>query len=306
MSINLSIIIGEHNEAKEFVLKMISQVAQLPYKKELIFVTSSNFSEFYSKFGKMDNYKFPVSVIGGADSCGAGRNVGGSAASGDTLLYMDCHVCFSPESVYRLLKTLDQHPDAIVAPALRPVSFPGCDVEGGMAHGVAFEFSNDGVFQWKWLPADRTDKEFPVPFVCGCAFSMNKSTFDVLNGMGGFLVGHQGLSFEEEASMRLWRMGNHSYSEPRAVFGHLFKGFQNKPQWDSHSTAGFYRGRVLGFYVNVFNKDLWNQIEPMLIKAWGDEYYKNLEWAKTNFGWLRAQMKPYANRIDEGYFLRVK
>jgi len=303
----LSIIIGEHNEDPLFLKKMINQVSLLPYKKELIFATSSKFSDFYSTFGRMDNYKFPVSVIGGADSCGAGRNAGGFMASGDTLLYMDAHCCFTPSAVDRLLKTLNEHPDSIVAPALQPVEFPSCVPAGGLAHGVAFEFSKDGgVFQWRWLPADRTDKEFPVPFVCGCAFSMKKSTFDVLNGIGGFLVGHQGLSWEEEVSMRLARMGNLSYSEPRAIFGHMFKGYENRPKWDTHSVSGYYKTRVAGFYVNVFDKDLWNQIEPMLIKAWGDEYYKNLEWAKTNFGWLRAQMKPYANRIDERYFLRVK
>lgn len=40
----LSVIIGEHNEAPEFIHKMVSQVALLPYKKELIFATSSKFS----------------------------------------------------------------------------------------------------------------------------------------------------------------------------------------------------------------------------------------------------------------------
>lgn len=306
MSVELTVIIQEHNEAVSYVHHMISQVSLLPYDKELIFVTSSKFRDFYSKFGRLDNYKFPVSVIGNIQSCGAARNNGGSAASGDTLLFMDAHVCFPPSAVDRLLQTLNAHPDAVVAPAIQPIDFPSCKIEGGLAHGVAFRFSEGKPFEWVWLPADRTDREFPVPFVCGCAFSMKKSTFNVLNSMGGFLAGHMGLSFEEEATMRLWRMGNPAYIEPRAVFGHLFKGYQNKPQWDNHQKSGYYMTRAAGLYVNIFDRDLWNQIEPILIKAWGNEYFKNMEWAKTNFRWLKAKMQPYANRIDERYFFRVE
>ncbi len=301
----ISIIIGEHNEAREFVLKMISQVSQLPYEKELIFATSSRFSDFYAKFGKMDKYKFPVSVIGGADSCGAGRNAGGQMASGDTLLYMDCHVCFTPEAVSRLIATQKAHPDAVVAPALQPVEFPSCEPAGGKGHGVAFRFVNNP-FEWVWLPSETESREYTSPFVCGCAFSMMKDTFNVLNTHGGFLGMHQGLSWEEEITMRLWRLGHPTYIEPRATFGHLFKGHGNHPTWDQHSVQGFFLGRVVGFWVNVFDRNLFSQIENLLVKSWGEEYLKNLEYAKTNYTWLRNMMKPYANRIDERWFLRVK
>ncbi len=300
----ISIIIGEHNEAKEFVLKMISQVAQLPYKKELIFVTSSNFTEFYSKFGKMDNYKFPVSVIGGADSCGAGRNVGGYAASGDTLLYMDCHVCFTPSVVDRLLATQKVHPDAVVAPALQPVEFPLCKPSGGKGHGVVFRFVQNP-FEWVWLPGETEAYEYTSPFVCGCAFMMKKDTFNVLNTHGGFLGMHKGLSWEEEATMRLWRLGHPTYVEPRATFGHLFKGYAGHPEWDEHSTSGYYVSRTIGVYVNVFDKDLWKKIDTLCSRVWRNEWTKNLQMAKSQYSWLRNLMKPLANKIDENWFLRT-
>ncbi len=301
----ISIIIGEHNEAKEFVHKMVAQVARLPYEKELIFATSSNFKDFYSKFGRLDNYKFPISVIGGADSCGAGRNVGGSSASGDMLLYMDCHVCFTPEAVSRLIATQKAHPDAVVAPALQHVKFPSCEPAGGKGHGVAFRFTEGKPFEWVWLPAETEEHEYTSPFICGCAFMMKKDTFNVLNTHGGFLGSHQGLGFEEEKSLRLWRLNRPTFVEPRATFGHLFKGHQGAPSWDQHSTAGFYQSRVVSFWVNVFDRDLFSQIESLLVKSWGEEYLKSLEYAKTNYTWLRNLMKPYANRIDERWFLRV-
>ncbi len=305
MSVDLSIIIQEHNESVSYVRRMVEQVSRLPYEKELIFVTSSRFNEFYSKFGMFDDYKFPVSVIGGADSCGAARNAGGFHASGDTLLYMDCHVCFTPAAVDRLLTTQKARPGAIVAPALQPVEFPSCIPSGGKGHGVAFRFTKTP-FEWVWLPGESEEHEYTSPFVCGCAFMMKKDTFNVLNTHGGFLAMHQGLSWEEEMSMRLWRLGHPTYVEPRAAFGHLFKGYAGHPSWDQHSTAGYYVSRTIGAYVNVFDKDLWRKIESLCARVWGDEWYKNLETAKTQYSWLRNLMKPLANRIDENYFLRTK
>lgn len=302
----ITIGIQEHNENKAFILKMLSQISQLSIDKEVIFATSSGFQEFYSKYGTLDNYGFPISVIGKMDSCGAGRNAIGRMASGDPILFLDAHICFTPDAVSRVLATQKAHPDAVIAPSLQPVAFPECTPEGGKGHGVAFSFSQQTPFEWTWLPSETEAHEYTSPFVCGCAFMMKKETFNVLNTHGGFLGSHQGLGFEEEKSMRLWRLNRPTFVEPRATFGHMFKGHQGKPQWDQHSTAGFYRSRVVGFYINVFDKDLWNQIESILISTWGDEYVKNLEYAKTNYTWLRNLMKPFKDKIDERWFLRVK
>ena len=55
----LSIVVQEHNETSGFVAKMLSQAAALQMQKEVIYVTSMNWKEFYSKYGQF-NYKFPV------------------------------------------------------------------------------------------------------------------------------------------------------------------------------------------------------------------------------------------------------
>jgi hypothetical protein len=274
-------------------------------EKEIIFVTSLNHKDFYRNYGPF-NYKMPITVMANVQSCGAARNIGGQIATGDTLLYMDCHVCFDQQNVDQLLKTLEDHKNAIVAPAVKAINFPSCIIENeSVGHGVAFRFTNNP-FEWIWLPGERLEKEFTVPFVCGCAFSMKKDLFNVLNSVGGFLGGHTGLSWEEEKSMRLWRMGYPTFSEPRSIFGHYYKGYANHTGWDQHSTAGYYESRVAGFYINVFNKDLWDYIENMLLKSWGIEYTKNLELAKKNYSWIRAKMLPFANKIDETWFLRIR
>lgn len=306
--VDLSFIFQEHNESAAFVRKMITQTTKVPIRSEVIYVTSMRQQDFYNKFGP---FEVPVTIIGNVQSCGEARNQGGRRATGKTLLYMDSHVCFRPDMVTRLLDTLNRHQNAIVAPAVQAIEFPSCIPDkrtGGIGHGVYFRFNaGKGIpFEWVWEPAQQTQEEFTVPFVCGCAFAMRKDLFSILDKHGGFLSGHQGLSWEEEITFRLWRLGYPTYIEPRAVFGHLYKGYADHPQWDQHSTSGYYTTRTIGFYINVFNKDLWDHIEGMLIRSWGNEYFKNLEYAKKNFTWLRNLMAQRRDAIDERWFLRTE
>lgn len=299
----ISIISQEHNEDPSFVHKMVEQASKLKDVKEFIYVTSSSYKDFHDKFG---DFEIPVSIIPNVQSCGAARNEGGKFASGDKLLYMDSHVCFKPEAVDRLMQTLDTHQNAIVAPSLIPIGFPSCAIEGNTAgYGVEFRFTEGNPFEWVWNQAVQYDQEFQVPFVCGCAFAMKKDTFNVLQSLGGFLSDHTGLSWEEEKSMRLWRFGHPTYSEPRAQFGHLFKGHPGKPQWDEHSTSGYYRGRVIGAYINIFNEALWNKIDGICTRAWGNNWTSNLKYARDNYGWLRAKIAKKANAINENWFLKT-
>lgn len=302
----LSIIIQEHNETKEFVKKMLNQASLLPQDKEVIYVTSMSYDDFYSKYGPF-NYRFPIKIIGDVHSCGAARNVGGILASGDDLLYMDSHVCFNPNSVTRVLDTLNTHSDSIVAPAIKPMEFPSCTASNisVQGHGVAFRFT-DKTFEWVWLPSERLDQEFKSPFVCGCAFSMKKDVFNILKEHGGFLSDHTGLSWEEEKSMRLWRLGHPTFTEPRAIFGHYFKGYPGHRSWDDHSTKGYYLGRIIGLYINVFDDEVWNHVNLMLSKQWKEEWDKGLKYAQANYLWLRKLMEPYAKEIDEKWFIRIK
>jgi len=299
--VELSVIIQEHNEGKEFIDKMISQVLDISIDHETIFVTSMNANEFIQKYGPFDS---KTRVIGDVQSCGAARNAGATAAIGRSLLFMDCHVCFENDDLLTLMNTLNVHPGALVGPSITPVEFPECTTEGGSAHGVAFYF-DEVPFEWKWLHAPTLEKEFEAPFICGCAFVMRKTTFNVLSEYGGFLDRHIGLSWEEEKSMRLWRLGHATYVEPRAQFGHLFKGYGDHPKWDEHSTLGYHMSRVIGAYINVFDEELWDHIEKLCIKEWGKEIWEyHLNLARAEFSWLRNKMAPFKDKIDEDWFLR--
>lgn len=295
----LSIIIQEHNEGRDKVRGMLDQASLLNIPIELIYVTSSKYQDFINQYGPF-NYNYPIRIVGNVQSCGAARTEGGKIAKGNDLLYMDSHVCFDQKAVNQLITTLNKHPDAIVAPAIKTtLQFPSCSTNNAIGYGVAFSFKNRP-FEWIYVDPERKDKEFLVPFCCGCSFSIKKNTFNTLQRFGGFLGQHTGLSWEEEKCMRLWRLGHPTYSEPRSVFGHYFR----KEFVDSHSNSDWYKSFVVGAYINVFNQEVWNKVEDISSKMWGDEWYRNLEYAKTNFTGLRNKLYPYRNRINEKYFLR--
>lgn len=303
----LTFIFQEHNEGSEFISKMLSQVEAIPQKKEVVIVSSSLYPDFFKKYSNLNlsQYDFNVTLIGGINSCGAARNVGAKTAIGEDLIFCDMHVCFAPEAVMQLLQTLNTRSNAVVAPSLAVGEFPSCKVSGGIAHGVVFRFV-DTPFQWVWEPAETNEHEFEAPCCCGCAFSMKKKTYDVLAKYGGFLGTHVGLSWEEEMSIRLWRLGHPTFIEPRCTFSHYFKSQMGHKRWDSHSTEGYYKSRVAGVYINVFDSDIYEHIAALCKTKWGDEWAKNLRVAKREYGWLRRKLELRKDKIDERWFFRTE
>ncbi len=300
----ISIIIQEHMEPVPFIKAMLGQASKLVERIEVIFATSMSENGFYDKHGPF-RYNFPVRILGNLNSCGAARNAGGIVARGKELLFMDTHVCFKPQAVDRVLETLHQNPASVVAPALTPIEFPECDKPGGIAYGVVYMFGGDS-FAWTWLPAERMDKEFPVPFVCGCMFAIKKVVFNKLQSYGGFLSAHTGLSWEEEATMRLWRLGHSTLTEPRATFGHYFKDYPGHSSKDVYKLEDWHKSFAVGTYINVFDPDVWEYINELSIKKWGGKWIDSMEFAKQKYSWLRAMLKPHAKNIDEKWFLRFK
>lgn len=301
----LSIIIQEHSEGRPFIIRMLEQIEALDLDKEVQMVTSLPYDRFLSSYNiNLRDRGFPIYLTGNVHSCGSARNVGSKLSTGDTLLYLDCHTCFNNDGIAVLLQTLDRNKDSIVAPAIEVVDFPSCKPEGGIGYGVAFRFINNDSFQWTWLSPDHLDRPYPVPFVCGCAFSMKRSTYNVLARYGGFLDVHTGLSWEEEKSMRLARLGHPTLIEPRAIVGHYFKGYSKHKQWDSHSVKDNLLSKAAGFYINVFNPELYTYIDSMLKRTTGAAYERDMKRAAEAYSWLRRKLEPFANRIDENWYLR--
>jgi len=302
----VTFIIGEHREGREWISKMLDQVEELPMKREAIIVTSADYPFFIgSDNSSFHKYSFPVRVIGSVQSCGEGRNVGGSNAGYENLIWVDAHVCFTLPDVLKLIETLDAHPKDAVGTAIQVGEFPSCKVTGGTAHGVAFRFV-ERPWEWLWLEGKTEEHEYRGPMVCGCAYAMKKSTFELLRSYGGFLHSERGLGAEEEFGMRLWRLGRKVWMEPRSKFIHYFKGYEGHRDWDEHSTSGFYESRVAAIYINVFNKDLCNHITEICSRHWREEWDKNLQIAREKYRWLREKLRILKNNIDERWFFRIE
>ena len=321
----VSFIFQEHKEERSHLDQMLSQVDAITLgKKEVVLVTSAAEKDFERDYKiEIDKYEYPIKVIGDVQSCGEARNVGGKQAAYDNLVFCDLHICFTQNSLQRLLETLNKHPNAAVGPAISPGEFPSCSCEPlvsdssnaefpncgrgeSVAGGVAFGFKANEPWQWEWLPLEGKEKEERVPLVCGCAFSMKKDLFNLLMDYGGFLHSDMGLGAEEEFGCRLARIADGCFIEPRSVCLHLFKGYSGHPKWSEHSTAGFYASRVGAIYVNVFDKDLCEKLTASCKKGWGEEeWQKDLEWSRRRYGWVREEMRPFKDKIDESDFFRI-
>lgn len=313
----LSIIVTEHQEGKESIQKMLSLFDQIPYsnsipEKELIYVSSSSEEEFNKNYGP---FSIPFKLVPNINKWNNARDIGFKYAKGDDLLFVDSHVCWTSESINMLISTLHNHPDALITPTFTMNDFPtSCGFEHtGKVYGLHFEVVENDPLKWVWndLPQPQTlsspNQEFAVPFSCGCMFAIKRETYGLfITKLGG------SLPYEEEKSLRLWRVGIPTYCEPRSLFSHLFKGHtknraqDNARMWnDSRPGQDLKSGQVVMIYINIFNNQLYKRLEDLMIKNWGLEYYNiRLEYAKANYQWLREMLSQYKDTIDETWFFR--
>ncbi len=297
----ISYIIQEHQEGREFINTMLSQIEELKGTKEVIFVTSANAEKINIK---REDYDYPIRIFYSVQSPGRGRTVGGENAIGDYLLFLDCHICLTQEAVDRLIQTMAANKDAAVGAAIDVGDFPVCNISpGAYGHGVCFTFKTQP-WEWTWIPATELNHEFIVPCCCCCAFGMNRQLFSILDRYGGFIYPRTGVGIEEEFGIRLWRLGGRVLVEPRSKMSHYFKGYTGHTSQDTHSQAGYIEARCIATYVNVFNPMLWAHIENLCINTWGSKWYDGIDVARTSWGWLRAKMEPYKDKINETYFFR--
>lgn len=294
----LSIIIKEHRESSENILQMLNQISDLPMEKELLFMTSMPYRDFVEKYQPW-NYDYNIGIYDNVMSCGQAVNLGAKCACGEDLLILDCHSCFNTSSVNRLLDTLNRNPDAMVTPAIRHVDFPVCTTSHqGLGYGARFKISKQNTFQWLWLGPERTDKPYPIPLACACAFALKKDTFNKLLEQGDL---KQAFNFEEERSMRLWRMGHPTLVEPRSEFGHWFK-----PHMSDTQQKDWFFSRISSLYVNILQEDNWNKVNEIMSVAWKNDWEKGLEYARQEYSYLRDLMLEYKNNIDESWFIQIE
>lgn len=295
----LSVIVKEHKETSEKITKMLSQVEEIHNagtNVEMLFMTSMGIKEFMDKYHPW-TYNYDIAVYENVMSCGAAVNMGANCARGDDLLIVDCHICIDNTNLNILMNTLMNNPYAMVTPAIKHIDFPVCGNETiALGYGAKFKVSSKNSFEWVWLGKEQ-ETVYPVPMACACVFAIKKNVFEVLLRQGYL---RQAFNFEEERSMRLWRMGYPTLIEPRAVFGHWFK-----PHMSSTQAQDWYYTRICSLYVNILENNNWNRLEKVLSKSWRNQWKIGLEFAKENYTWLRDIMMKYKD-IDENWFVTIE
>ena len=297
----ITFIIKEFNEGFERVSTMIEQLNAVNYTipLHLIFVSGS---PFHALSWIQSSADFPVRIVGNVKSSGGAINTGALLAppSSDALIIFDCHICFSTPTIARMINTLTRYPNSLVGFAIRSSTFPGCEYEERTHYGVTLRVV-DFPFEWVWLPPHPDEDVFEVSMVDGCAFALKPPVFRHLYEYGGFLSDYYGVGWEEEAGIRLWRIGNSVRCDTKAVVGHMFKS-----SWSSESTRGWLVSRCQGIVANIFDTELYDQVCAVCENYWGQEHFrKELKRAEEKVGWIRRKLEPLKERIDERWFLRT-
>lgn len=280
----LSIIMPMHNEPLH-ILPMLNRIEKhiYPIDLEVIIVTSAHGALAYQK-----EFPFPIRNVCDIHGSGTARNEGASEASGDSLLFMDSHCCFTDLS--DLLELSAKNPDAIIAPGVQPNSFPECVPNGsGVGYGCYFTPS----FDWHWI--GKQSSPFEAPFCSACFMLMKKRTFEA--SVIGFIP-VDGVGFEEELCMRLHRLGHPTLIDVNTTVGHLFK--KSYPQ---ESTAGFVPSRAIAAVISVLDDSLFSEINNLNSKRWGNSWLEAMESAHRDFDDLRETFKA-EKVIDEHWFFR--
>jgi len=281
-----SVIIPEHKES-DYIVSMLDQIeAYVPAPKEVIVVTSASSLSIPTQ-----RYDFRCKVVTDVHGSGIARNEGVSIANGDILMFMDCHTCLSDLS--SLLSLLRKNPGAVIAPGIQPHTFPECQSEGGVGYGCYFTYS----FGWKWIGKER-NTSFEVPFASACFLLMNKQTF--FDSVIGFIP-VEGVGFEEELCMRLHRLDHPTIIDVNTVIGHLFK-----KRYPSESTKGYVPSRAVALVLSVHEEELFNEINSLNEKQWGDSWRDAVSGALNKYGTLRRVLnRKQVKKVDERWFFRV-
>jgi glycosyltransferase involved in cell wall biosynthesis len=142
------------------------------------------------------------------------RNLGGRAASGEYVIFIDAHCHVPPSWIEGMVGPLAEDSTiALVGCSFADFRTPGVGFGAGCTWGGP---SLDLV----WLPR-YADRPYPVPLLPGGCQALRRCDFvDFAEYDGGMChIGSEG----EEQSLRCWLMGRRVFVEPRVVVHHQFR-----------------------------------------------------------------------------------
>jgi GT2 family glycosyltransferase len=186
------------------------------------------------------------------------KDLGGRAARGEVILFLDGHTKPEPGAVQRLVEDVeDWEGEAIVSPrvvVLDTKTWENNRKRSGYAYRVdllqllAFWLPRDAL-QEVTRPSGR--RYYVQPAFAGCTLALTKALYERL---GGFDTGMLSYGYEDlEFGMRAWLSGVTLVSDPVAVIGHLFR---TERQFEI--PAEHYVMNELRMARRIFGEDAWS------------------------------------------------
>ncbi|XP_070505127.1 N-acetylgalactosaminyltransferase 6-like [Chironomus tepperi] len=273
----VSVIIPFHNEILSTLTRTIHSVfnrSPPELLKEVILVNDHSDKDYC--YEPLETYiaehfdvnKIRILVLGTRSGLMWARLAGARAASGDVLIFMDCHT----EANINWLPPLIEP----IAKDYRTCVCPYIDVINAKDYHYSAIFEGTrGVFNWHFFyqflplrPQDKLDpaEPFETPVMMGCVFAISAKFFWELGGYDSALEIWGGEQYE--LSFKVWLCHGKQLDAPCSRVGHLYRPrpFTNAGNHSNYVHYNYKRVAEIWMdeYANYLYKrdpELWNSID---------------------------------------------
>jgi len=224
----ISVVVASHNEG-ELLWKTVRSCLEAVEGLDAEVLVADDASTDGSVAALRGRYPdVPVHAHAERRGVGPTKDLGGRAARGETVLFLDAHCKPEPGSVGRLAEGVEATGGrAVLAPAVRPLDAERWENgANAVGYGGAFDLETLA-FRWTELDALRPAPA-PAPLglyeaqaARGCCVAVARATYERLRGFdaGMRMWGVEDVDF----SLRAWLLGHPVLVDPGAAVGHRFR-----------------------------------------------------------------------------------
>ncbi|KAG5666839.1 hypothetical protein PVAND_014849 [Polypedilum vanderplanki] len=273
----VSIIIPFHNEILSTLTRTVHSVfnrSPPELLKEVILVNDHSDKEHC--YGELEEYiathfdinKVRILVLTKRSGLMWARLAGARAASGDVLIFMDCHTEANINWLPPLIEPIALNYRTCVCPYIDVINAKDYHYTG-LQHGTR------GVFNWQLIyqflplrPEDQSDptEPFKSPVMMGCVFAISAKFFWELGGYDPALEIWGGEQYE--LSFKVWLCNGQQLDAPCSRVGHLYRPrpFTNAGNHTNYVSYNFKRVAEVWMdeyaqYIYKRDEKKWNEID---------------------------------------------
>lgn len=233
--LTLSIILpcGSEHEFFERTIQSVFAATPPEVLKEII-VVDDNSDPPLEPLLKLDADEFKVKFLrneGVTLGLMTAKHQGAQMATGDIIVFLDCHV--KPALGYwaPFVEEISQHPKRVVVPMITNLDVLTWDESGRKKDGMSkcyLTFDSD--FKW------TTDETPYIPIMSGGLLALRRDWFFELGGHDQEMKGWGGENLD--LSLRIWRCGGSIVSAPTSYVAHMWRDASKKATQAKYIISG--------------------------------------------------------------------